>query len=58
MHKIPISTILFLASKNCSTKSLSNTISKILKMSFNTVESYSAERNPGLCKTLLQFSLS
>ena len=42
MHKTPVgaSARSNAASKNCSTKTLSDTISKMFKMLFNTVESF------------------
>ena len=40
IHKKSIDTRFTAASKNCSTKPLSDTISTILKMIFNTVESF------------------
>ena len=40
MHKIPIDARFIVTSKNCSTKSLSDVISKGFKMIFNHVESF------------------
>ena len=40
MYKTPIGPRFIVASKSCSTKPLSSTISKIFEMIFNTVESF------------------
>ena len=40
MHKTPICETFIVASKNCSTKSLHDVISRVFKMIFNHVESF------------------
>ena len=58
MHKIPTSARFTVASKNYSTKTLTDTISTVLKMVFNTVESlHNRSLFYSICKTF-QLSLS
>ena len=40
MHKTPISLKFFVASKTCSTKALSDIVSKVFKMIYNHVEHF------------------
>ena len=61
MYNTPIGARFIVASKNFSIKSLSDTIPKIFKMIFSTLESVHnkcffihAVKNSGLCKILFQ----
>ena len=65
IHKTPFGNRFIVTLKSCATKPLSDAISRIFKMIFNTVESFHNKsffiqivRNSGLYKILFQLSLS